>query len=146
MTDGNCPFSFAKIRKRGTTFLEWNKRSIRMNHGIWIDIFPYDCLPEEGKAEYTNECLKLDNILVTKMIPEPKTAEKITQSYGEHRQFAAISVKLQGYGVTTAAALKLFRMYGQNAAALIEENPYRDDRSEERRVGKECRSRWSPYH
>ena len=23
---------------------------------------------------------------------------------------------------------------------------YTDDRSEERRVGKECRSRWSPYH
>ena len=31
------------------------------------------------------------------------------------------------------------------------ENAYKglenvDDRSEERRVGKECRSRWSPYH
>ena len=25
-------------------------------------------------------------------------------------------------------------------------NTARDDRSEERRVGKECRSRWSPYH
>src|SRR5258708_38399960 len=23
---------------------------------------------------------------------------------------------------------------------------YQDNRSEERRVGKECRSRWSPYH
>ena len=23
---------------------------------------------------------------------------------------------------------------------------YNDERSEERRVGKECRSRWSPYH
>ena len=23
---------------------------------------------------------------------------------------------------------------------------YKDNRSEERRVGKECRSRWSPYH
>ena len=23
---------------------------------------------------------------------------------------------------------------------------YQDSRSEERRVGKECRSRWSPYH
>ena len=23
---------------------------------------------------------------------------------------------------------------------------FTDDRSEERRVGKECRSRWSPYH
>ena len=27
----------------------------------------------------------------------------------------------------------------------IGRNPYAD-RSEERRVGKECRSRWSPYH
>ena len=26
------------------------------------------------------------------------------------------------------------------------ENPIWLDRSEERRVGKECRSRWSPYH
>ena len=24
--------------------------------------------------------------------------------------------------------------------------PYYSERSEERRVGKECRSRWSPYH
>ena len=30
-------------------------------------------------------------------------------------------------------------------AAQIGINPY-GDRSEERRVGKECRSRWSPYH
>ena len=31
----------------------------------------------------------------------------------------------------------------------IDDNPYNSsvhDRSEERRVGKECRSRWSPYH
>ena len=27
-----------------------------------------------------------------------------------------------------------------------EENADEDTRSEERRVGKECRSRWSPYH
>ena len=27
-----------------------------------------------------------------------------------------------------------------------EVNMVRKDRSEERRVGKECRSRWSPYH
>ena len=30
-------------------------------------------------------------------------------------------------------------------ATLIERTP-RGSRSEERRVGKECRSRWSPYH
>ena len=31
---------------------------------------------------------------------------------------------------------------GEAAAGVISEDP----RSEERRVGKECRSRWSPYH
>ena len=32
--------------------------------------------------------------------------------------------------------------------ARVWEHTYvsKDDRSEERRVGKECRSRWSPYH
>ncbi len=29
---------------------------------------------------------------------------------------------------------------------LINKSGYKDKRSEERRVGKECRSRWSPYH
>src|SRR2546427_1587800 len=29
---------------------------------------------------------------------------------------------------------------------LLASVPYRRQRSEERRVGKECRSRWSPYH
>src|SRR3712207_7791594 len=33
------------------------------------------------------------------------------------------------------------------AARSVAEDAFRfDERSEERRVGKECRSRWSPYH
>ena len=32
---------------------------------------------------------------------------------------------------------------GKSEAAVL---AFYDDRSEERRVGKECRSRWSPYH
>ena len=30
--------------------------------------------------------------------------------------------------------------------SLAQGSFYRGERSEERRVGKECRSRWSPYH
>src|SRR2546427_12905219 len=37
------------------------------------------------------------------------------------------------------------RMNGIGAHEVIIETP-NHDRSEERRVGKECRSRWSPYH
>jgi len=36
--------------------------------------------------------------------------------------------------------------YLQAGADVIETNTFSATRSEERRVGKECRSRWSPYH
>ncbi len=29
---------------------------------------------------------------------------------------------------------------------IVDDEPEITERSEERRVGKECRSRWSPYH
>ena len=35
---------------------------------------------------------------------------------------------------------------GDTAVAVHPEDPRYSSRSEERRVGKECRSRWSPYH
>ena len=34
----------------------------------------------------------------------------------------------------------------QFSASLTDSEVKLEDRSEERRVGKECRSRWSPYH
>src|SRR2546430_8745504 len=35
---------------------------------------------------------------------------------------------------------------GRQSLGHIRQLPFPLDRSEERRVGKECRSRWSPYH
>ena len=35
---------------------------------------------------------------------------------------------------------------GRSVDISIAEQYYANHRSEERRVGKECRSRWSPYH
>src|SRR5262249_59373295 len=42
--------------------------------------------------------------------------------------------------LTVLTKSRLNFRYGQPICALVRE------RSEERRVGKECRSRWSPYH
>ena len=36
--------------------------------------------------------------------------------------------------------------YQGELKSLIEPTSFSELRSEERRVGKECRSRWSPYH
>ena len=52
-TDPECPLPYAKVRKNGTLFVEWYMRNIKMHHGIFVDIFPYDNIPD---AE--NECRK----------------------------------------------------------------------------------------
>ena len=40
----------------------------------------------------------------------------------------------------------LLEILVKTKGAKVKEIPYTFTRSEERRVGKECRSRWSPYH
>ena len=48
------------------------------------------------------------------------------------------------YGLDNAEANELLQF--DNGMEAIVMNLEEDNRSEERRVGKECRSRWSPYH
>ena len=73
--------------------------------------------------------------------PEPiQPAELLDQLYSTYQPIAA------GQGVTMR--------FADGGGAPLTADPGRlrqtiqnlDDRSEERRVGKECRSRWSPYH
>src|SRR2546430_6424718 len=45
-------------------------------------------------------------------------------------------------GATLAEDTDLTLAIGRTGRRIV----YAEDRSEERRVGKECRSRWSPYH
>src|SRR2546422_8352808 len=45
-----------------------------------------------------------------------------------------------------ALARERVRHVGEIVAMVVADDRGRAERSEERRVGKECRSRWSPYH
>ena len=47
-TDPNYPINFAKIRDSRTAYIENGVSHIKMNHGIWMDIFPMDGYPEPG--------------------------------------------------------------------------------------------------
>src|SRR3712207_9361640 len=48
----------------------------------------------------------------------------------------------------TAGEIDIYPEYTGNGGFFFNkaDDPVWKDRSEERRVGKECRSRWSPYH
>src|SRR5574342_1418361 len=53
---------------------------------------------------------------------------------------------IQGLGGFPPGAEEFHRRLEANDAFIIISPEYNASRSEERRVGKECRSRWSPYH
>lgn len=55
------PFYFAKVRKRGTLFVEESTRNINMQQGIYIDIFPFDKIPDAQKPQRRQR--KMANII-----------------------------------------------------------------------------------
>ena len=45
ITDKEYPTYFAKLRKSNTTFIEKSVSKLKMNHGVYLDIFPLDYFP-----------------------------------------------------------------------------------------------------
>lgn len=67
-TDPNVGFLFAKIRKNNTSFVEWKCRNIKMHQGIYIDIFPYDRLPDENAKDFFQKCNHSNKLFYYKQI------------------------------------------------------------------------------
>lgn len=58
-TDPGYTHSFAKLRNSDTTFIEMSCKNITMNHGIYIDIFPFDYYPDNMLAGMWYDARKL---------------------------------------------------------------------------------------
>lgn len=50
-TDPDYRMCFAKIRNSNTTFVETAANTLRINHGVFIDIFPLDYYPENEQEQ-----------------------------------------------------------------------------------------------
>lgn len=50
-TDKSYPYSFSKIRKRGTLYTEVISEKSKMKNGVFIDILPYDNIPDKCIAK-----------------------------------------------------------------------------------------------
>lgn len=48
-TENNCSLVFGKIRDKNSLILEGYSMNVDINKGIWVDIFPYDRIPDDIK-------------------------------------------------------------------------------------------------
>jgi len=55
----------------------------------------------------------------------PKRIEKISLAWKDQKEISKVMIFLQEKGVSTAYATKIYKQYGQNSIAVINENPYR---------------------
>lgn len=60
-TEPKTPFYFAKVRMDGTLFVEETTRKIDMHQGIYVDIFPFDRVPDDPIKQQRQR--KLANII-----------------------------------------------------------------------------------
>lgn len=65
-----------------------------------------------------------DRLADIKGISEKK-AEAISDGWQEQRDIREVMVFLQGYGIGTGYALRIFRQYGAATTEVLKENPYR---------------------
>ena len=54
-----------------------------------------------------------------------KRANKITSGWADQRIIREIMVFLHAHGVSTSRAVRIFKTYGQDAIAVVRDNPYR---------------------
>lgn len=55
----------------------------------------------------------------------PIRAERIGKAWQEQKQVHEVMVFLQGHGVSSTYAVKIYKAYGDNSASVVKENPYR---------------------
>ena len=55
----------------------------------------------------------------------PVKAKAIAEGYAAHRSYAQVVLKLSAYDISPAVCMKLYKVYGSEAADVVKENPYR---------------------
>ena len=53
-----------------------------------------------------------------------KTLAKISESFGESREFANTAIELRELGIEMSEAVRVYKMYGRDSVRIVKENPY----------------------
>ena len=99
-----------------------------------------------GRLPVTVGLESLDKDSLVRVLTEPKNA--IVKQYQKLFSMDNVELEFTPDALEAAAERALEHQTGARCLRYVIEDTLLDVmyRSEERRVGKECRSRWSPYH
>ena len=66
------PYFYSKLRINGTKFVEYCNRQINMHHGVFVDIFPFDEVPDEEQLnkEQFEKVQKLIRLFSFRQVPD----------------------------------------------------------------------------
>lgn len=66
----NFPSYFTKVFKKGTKFVEEESRKLKYEKGIFVDIFPFDNLPNDDKQrkKYEHKIYRLNQLFKSKIL------------------------------------------------------------------------------
>ena len=70
--DPDSPYFYAKLRVDGTVFMEYPNRKLKTHHGVYIDICPFDAVPDDPAADLRQyrRCRRLIRLYVLRQSPE----------------------------------------------------------------------------
>ena len=81
------PVYFAKVKMKGTLFVERGTSKLKIPKGIFVDIMPYDYCPSTRKQQikYVKKTIFLNNLFVTKTISvssfENKKSKRVLKTF-----------------------------------------------------------------
>ena len=77
-TETESPFYFAKVRKNKTKFVECYCKKLKIHHGVYVDIFPYDNIPDDPKLrkQHNNIVSFWSNLFIAKCVTGSSVPQK----------------------------------------------------------------------
>ena len=130
-TDRNTPFYFAKVRKLNTRFVEREWVGLPIAEGIYVDIFPYDLIPDDRRLElsqrrkvkfwvncFTAKSVWLwrwfgrsnNGVVMPKSLLSCMAIRLVTLVMTKERIYARLTRELTRYNNTSASRYNIVRM------------------------------------
>lgn len=81
--DKHCPYYYSKIRIDNTIFMEYCNRNLPIHHGVYVDVFPYDNVPDDDELNkrHFDRCQKLIRQFAFRQIPDVSCKPQTLREY-----------------------------------------------------------------